>query len=162
MQQGKIKIVSGHILLSFLVLLYAGSCKGSQNNEPVQQGKQVVTQKEHGTPNKIVVYYFHTSYRCQTCNLFQKLTQEVLDTRFKGYDKDDKIIFKVINIEEKANEHFVTHYKLVTKSLVLSLKEDDNEIEWKNLDQIWVRIRDTEGFKNYIDLALKDYTQKLE
>ncbi|MBU1784511.1 MAG: permease [Candidatus Omnitrophica bacterium] len=59
-------------------------------------------------------------------------------------------VYEVINIEEKGNEHFVQDYKLHTKSVVLSLVKDGQEIKFKNLEQVWQFLRNKNKFYQYI------------
>jgi hypothetical protein len=44
---------------------------------------------------------------------------------------------------------------------VLSLRKDKTENEWKNMDKIWVLVRDTERFKDYVREGIADYLNKM-
>jgi hypothetical protein len=61
----------------------------------------------------------------------------------------------MLNVEEKSNEHFIRDYALKTKSVVLvsPVKKD----RWKNLDKIWDRVGDKEGYMQYIHEELKGF-----
>jgi len=99
---------------------------------------------------KINVYYFHTSYRCSNCIHFDNWTKDVVKNRLKALA--DTLNYQTFNIEEKENKHFVDDYNLVTKSVILSaVDESGEELQWKNLDQIWVKVRDENKFKDYIE-----------
>jgi hypothetical protein len=74
----------------------------------------------------------------------------VVETNFKDEIASGKIEFKVINIEEKGNEHYVDDYKLYTKSLVISLVKDGKEVKFKNLEKIWEYVRNKEQFFKYV------------
>ena len=47
--------------------------------------------------------------------------------------------------------------KLVSKSIVVAKLQGDEEVEWKNLDQIWKLVGDKETFINYIQQEIKTY-----
>ncbi|MBN1154292.1 hypothetical protein JXB12_05155 [candidate division KSB1 bacterium] len=104
---------------------------------------------------QVKVYYFHTSYRCVNCTNFENWTSEVVKTRFPNELKKDLVSFESINIDEKDNKKYIETYQLVTKSVILQKIKDKKEIEWKNLDQIWLKARDEKKFKDYIESEIK-------
>jgi hypothetical protein len=116
--------------------------------------KDTAVKKEN---NVLVVYYFMTSYRCHSCHYIEENTRKALDESFANEFKSNRMVFKMINIEEPANEHFVKEYKLYTKSVVLSATEGNKETKWKNLDKVWQLIGNDAAFKNYITSEVKAY-----
>ena len=74
---------------------------------------------------------------------------------------EGSLIFKAVNVEEKGNEHFVNHYELYTKSLVLSLVEDDKEIKYKKLDKIWEYVRDKTKYADYVKSEINNFLKDL-
>jgi hypothetical protein len=111
--------------------------------------------------DKLTVYYFHTSYRCWTCNQFEKLTKEIIAESFAEQQKKGIVELELVNVEEEPNRHFIQDYRLVTKSIVLSLSSKGTETEWKNLDKIWELVRRTEKFKEYVSEHLQAYVDKV-
>jgi len=107
--------------------------------------------------DKVIVYYFHGSFRCVTCNNMEKYSREAIETNFKGALASGKIEFKEINVEDRGNEHFVNDYQLYTKSLVLSMVKDGKEIRSKNLDRIWEYARNKQKFIDYVVNEIKDF-----
>ncbi|MFC1568675.1 nitrophenyl compound nitroreductase subunit ArsF family protein [bacterium] len=94
--------------------------------------------------------YFHTSYRCATCQKLENYATEAIHQHFEKELISKHLIFESINIEEKTHEHFIDDYALVTKSIILSKLKDGNEITWKNLDKIWLLVRNEQKYKQYI------------
>lgn len=109
---------------------------------------------------KVMVYYFHGSFRCYTCTNMEKFSREAVETHSKDALDSGKLEFKEVNVEDKGNEHFVDDYKLYTKSLILSLVKDGKEIKSKNLDKIWELARNKQKFIEYVtgevDAFMKD------
>ena len=99
---------------------------------------------------KLIVYYFHTSSRCHSCITIEKLTRQAVTEGFSDRLKNSRIEFKVINVEDAANEHYVDDYKLYTKSVILSDQVNGKEKSWKNLDKVWTLLRDERKFIEYI------------
>jgi hypothetical protein len=115
-------------------------------------GDTAVSPKQ--TQQKTIVYYFHGTYRCPSCNLIENLTKQAVESGFKAELADGRVELKVINIETAGNEHFEKDYKLYTKSVIFSNIKDGKEDSWKNLDQIWTLLRDQSKFIEYIQTEL--------
>jgi len=100
--------------------------------------------------DQIVVYYFHGNFRCSTCNKMEQYAAEVIQNDFKDALAAGKLTFKAVNVDQKANEHYVKDYNLFTKSLILSIQKDGKEVRSKNLDKIWQWVRNKEQYQNYV------------
>lgn len=112
-------------------------------------------------PNHVVVYYFHTNFRCPNCYNMEKWTKEVIDNDFKNEKTGGKIVMKIINTETKGNEHFMNDYKLFTKSVVLALVKDGKEVKFLNLAKVWDFLRSSERFKAYLKDEISKYLKEL-
>jgi len=99
---------------------------------------------------KVTAYYFHGDMRCATCHKLEQYSKEAIENNFKAELVSGKLEFKVINIEEKKNEHFVNDYQLYTKALILSLVKDGREIKSKNLTSIWDFVGNKQKFYDYV------------
>ncbi len=106
---------------------------------------------------KVIVYYFHGSFRCFTCTNMEKYSREAVEANFKDAVVSGKVEFKEINVEDQGNEHFVDNYKLYTKSLILSLVKDGKEVKYKNLDKIWEYARNKFQFIDYVTRELNEF-----
>ena len=100
--------------------------------------------------NKVIVYYFHTTARCFSCHKIEQYTEAAIKECFAKELESGSIEYRVINIEEKENQHFIQEYKLYTKSVVLSLIKDGKETEFKNLEKVWQFLRNKDKFYKYI------------
>ena len=109
--------------------------------------------------DKVIVYYFHGSFRCPTCHKLEEYSKDAINTGFKGKIENGSLEFKAVNVEEKGNEHFVDQYKLYTKSLVLSKVKDSEEVESKNLDKIWEYVGNKKKFYDYVVSETKDFLE---
>ena len=99
---------------------------------------------------QVFVYYFYGNFRCASCRKIEAFTKEALNASFKEELKDGMLVFKVVNVDEKDNEHFLGDYQLYSKSVVLSLMKDGKEMKYKNLDEIWNYLNDKRKFLGYI------------
>ncbi len=111
---------------------------------------------------KVIVYYFHGSFRCPTCRNLEQYAKEAIENNFKKELAKGNLIFKAVNVEEKENEHFVKDYQLYTKSLVLSLVKDDKEVKYKNLDKIWEYVRNKMQYTDYVKNEVENFLKDLK
>ena len=99
---------------------------------------------------KIVVYYFHTTFRCVSCRNIEQYTKEALEKFFFDDMTAGKIELQIINTEEPQNKHFIQDYQLYTKSVVFSKVVNGKEVEFKNLKMIWKLLKNKNKFYEYI------------
>jgi len=85
-----------------------------------------------------------------TCHKLETYAKEALDAYFADEIASKKIVWKVVNVDRTENSHFIQDYKLVTKSAVLSEVVDGKEVGWKNLNQIWQKVRNKDIYMRYI------------
>ena len=130
----------------------------TQNQPQGQAPNQTQLQTQPKTViDKTVVYYFRTNIRCVKCKKFESYTQQVIDDQFSEQVKTGELEWKVVNVEEPGNRHFINDYKLVTKSIIFSKVKDGKETEYKNLDKIWAIVDDETAFKNYITNEITEF-----
>ncbi|MDA8403140.1 MAG: nitrophenyl compound nitroreductase subunit ArsF family protein [Desulfobacteraceae bacterium] len=110
--------------------------------------------------HSIVVTYFHNTIRCPTCHKIEEQSTQAIKFHFENELKTGKLVFRVINVDEPANEHYNTDYQLYTKSLIVSEMKDGKEVRWKNLEKIWEFVHDEEQFDNYVYTEIKDWLKE--
>ena len=111
---------------------------------------------------KVIAYYFHGTARCPTCYKLEQYSKEAIETNFKDALASGKLEFKVVNIDDKGNEHYARDYQLYTKSLILSLIKDGKEIKWKNMDKIWEYVGNKERFIDYVKNGVADLLKEAQ
>jgi len=112
-------------------------------------GEDAITPK----PQKmdyVKAYYFHGDFRCSNCYKIEKYSKEAIDKYFVKELESGELEYKVINVDERSNEHFAKDYKLYTKSLVISKIKGGKEVEYKNLEKVWNYLGDKGAFYNYV------------
>lgn len=110
----------------------------------------------------VVAYYFHGTFRCPTCHKLEQYSKEAIETNFKDVLASGKLEFKVVNVEEKGNEHYVNDYQLYTKAVILLLVKDGKEIKWNNLDKIWEYAGNKQKFLDYVRSGVADFLKEAQ
>jgi hypothetical protein len=110
----------------------------------------------------VIAYYFHGQMRCSTCHKLEQYSKKAIEANFKDALVSGKLEFKVINVEDKGNEHYGKDYQLYTKSLILSLVKDGKEIKWTNMDKIWEYVGNKQRFIDYVKSGVADLLKEAQ
>ncbi len=155
-------ILKKNILNLLTIIAVSGVLYSCQSSEPVKKTEKTDSVKPtemaaapKSEQKKLVVYYFHTTFRCHSCTMIEQFTKEAVESGFAEEIKKGLIEMKVINVEDKGNEHFVDDYKLYTKSVIISDVRNGKEVSWKNLEKVWQLLGDQNKFKEYIQTEIQ-------
>jgi hypothetical protein len=108
----------------------------------------------------VSVTYFHTTARCPTCHKIEELSNDTIRFNFEDELKTGKVVWRVINVDEPENEHYIQDYQLYSKHLIVSEIKDGKEVRWKNLEKIWTLVRDEEKFEEYVKTEINDWLKE--
>ena len=111
------------------------------------------------TSFKVVAYYFHGNMRCMTCRTIEAYTKKAIQTGFPDALKNGRLEFRVVNVDEPDNEHFVEDYQIVTRSVVIAEFEGPKQKQWKNLEHVWQLVSDEQAFVKYIQDETLSYLE---
>ncbi len=103
------------------------------------------------TGHKVIAYYFHRTKRCRTCLTIQRYAEEALKDAFPEALKTGELEWRLVNVDEPVNEHFVEDYQLTSSELVLVDTENGQQTEWRNLERVWNLVENELEFKAYVE-----------
>jgi len=107
--------------------------------------------------SRIVAYYFHGNLRCTTCRKLEAYSQEAITTGFAKEMESGALEWRVVNVDEPENKHFVADFELVTKSLVLVEYRDSEVARYSNLKLVWQLVGDKDGFLKYVRDSTREF-----
>ncbi|MGN0867049.1 MAG: nitrophenyl compound nitroreductase subunit ArsF family protein [Oligosphaeraceae bacterium] len=146
-------------LLTYLLLTFVGVAVAIMVlRETGATGAGAAPEETAALPEQDVmtVYLFHGNQRCPTCQKFESLAREVLETEYARELAEGRIRFLPVNVEDAANAHFIRDFGLTSESLVLSTPSG-----YRNLDKIWVVIfQGEETFKEYLRGNLREMREQ--
>lgn len=99
---------------------------------------------------KLIVYYFHSTIRCETCIKIEKFAEQCLKENFQKELADGKIEWKILNIDDAKNAKLVKKYDLMNQALIVSKVKKGKEIKWKSLEDIWKLYGQYPKFSEYV------------
>ena len=103
--------------------------------------------------------YYHGNVRCPTCMKIEAYSKETIETRFADEIKAGKVAFRMVNYDEKGNEHFKKDYGLSAQSLIVSEVKAGKELRWANLEKVWDLTYDKDKFMAYVEGEFKAFMQ---
>jgi hypothetical protein len=101
-------------------------------------------------PDRVDVFYFHRTIRCETCLRFESYARGALGADFADDLTSGRLTWSVLNLEDEANAKPVDRYDIFESSLVVSTVRDSAEVNWEKLEAIWVLVSDENAFRDYV------------
>ena len=98
----------------------------------------------------LLVYYFNGDFHCPTCDSFETYTRQTLESDFAEPMKQDRLQWRVANVDLPANRHFIRDYRLISRTIVLATFQNGKQVRAKALDKVWDRVANKADFTRYI------------
>lgn len=143
------RVVTG-ILLAFVGVSVVYALAGGGCRTPGRAEVPTATRDPAPGGRTVIVYYFHGNVRCDTCRKLEAYARAAVEGGFAEELADGALQWRMVNVDEPQNEHFIEDYGLFTRSLVLSEMADGRELRWKNLDRIWELVGDQDAYQTYV------------
>lgn len=159
----KTKKIIKYSLISFVVISIAFAIGHEAEDSHSHATNEATPHPEvRGLKNKVIAYYFHGNARCPSCLKIEKYSYEAIEKKYATELKNGTLEWRVLNVEEAPNNHFVKDYNLYTKSLVISLVKNEEQKNWKNLEKVWEHLHDREKFYTYVQNEIENYFVELK
>ena len=107
--------------------------------------------------SQIIAYYFLTNVRCATCRTIEAYSEEAITDGFAAQIAAGTLAWRVVNIDEPENKHFVQDFQLVTKSVVLVEERAGEVVRFETLSKVWLLARDRDAFLDYVRGATREF-----
>ncbi|MCU0233329.1 MAG: nitrophenyl compound nitroreductase subunit ArsF family protein [Thermoanaerobaculales bacterium] len=105
----------------------------------------------------VVVFYFHGNVRCATCRTIESYAHDAVRTGFADELDDGVLSWRVVNVDEPANKHYVEDFRLVTRSVVLAEVRNGTVVRFENLDKVWQLVRNQADFVSYVQSETREF-----
>lgn len=127
--------------------------------EPVPTTASAVHGEDAAPPHRIAVTYFVTNVRCTACHQIETLSEAAVHNAFAAELAAGEVEWRIVNTDEPQHAHFIEHYQLHAKSVIVSEIREGREQRWKNLEQIW-KLRDKpEAFTSYVVSEVREFME---
>lgn len=156
------------VALLIFVVISVGYLIAKESSSPLKNSSQ----KTENTPapatstraaaDHVTAYYFHGNFRCTSCKKIEAYSEAAIKEGFNKELSDGKLDFQIINVEQPENRHFIKDYSLVSKALVLVLKEKEMPIRSKNLDLVWQLLGSRDNFIRYVQSETRSFLNEVK
>ena len=96
----------------------------------------------------VEVIDFHSTHRCYTCVAIEKAAKEVLEKNFANELKTGKIVFKTVNVDEKANAAVAEQFE--ASGSALWIYRADKKIKINLTDFAFMNVGNSEKFADRV------------
>lgn len=106
--------------------------------------------QDSSAADRVVVTYFHRTFRCEMCLAFEADSEEALRTSFPDELADGRLVWSALNLDDEENAHYEDEYGLTDLSLVVALERAGHVVDWRSLPDIWGLVDDKQAFVSYV------------
>ena len=153
-----IKALMVVLILSGCILCACSSPAPVSTPSPAPTNTQVTPTPQPSTngTNVVEVVYFHRTQRCYSCRYAGDTTEYAVETYFAQELANGKLVFKMVDVQDKANASIVERYGAYGSSLFINeIKDGTDHIE--AVTDIWFLIGKDEAFVNLIKSEIEKH-----
>lgn len=137
-------------LLLIFVLVSIGFAFGKYSVTKSQPILPLVVQ----TAETVNVYYMHATFRCVTCNTIEKMTKQLLESKYKKQMQEKVILFVDVNFQE--NEALAKQFGVISSCVVVARIKDGKTTGFERLDKVWELMSKPDEFNTYVSSAINN------
>lgn len=100
--------------------------------------------------DRVVAMYFHRTKRCPTCLKMGSYSEEAIKKGFAKQVKARSVEFHYVDFQDKKNAALTKGYKISGPALIVAKIEESKVKEYKNLRDIWTKVREKPKFIKYV------------
>ncbi len=98
----------------------------------------------------VVVFYFHRTERCPTCEAIESQSHEVVHNDFAAELDSGELAWQTINYEEPANAELTEKFEIAMPVVVVARIKDGEVEDWESLDRVWGLVGDEPEFAEFV------------
>lgn len=98
----------------------------------------------------LIVYYFHGTKRCPTCEAIESQSREVVQNDFAAELKSGAMAWKILNFEKPDAADLAKRFEIMQPVVVLARMNGGRIEDWKRLDRVWAIVGDKPAFADYV------------
>ena len=107
--------------------------------------------------DRVVAMYFHRTERCPTCKMMGSYSEEAVKKGFPRQVESGSVEFRYIDFQQPKNAKLTKAYKVTGPALIIADVKDNKVSEYKDLKEIWVKVREKPEFIKYVRTNIQAY-----
>jgi hypothetical protein len=109
-----------------------------------------VVQAADAPAERVIAMYFHRTERCPTCQRMGGWSDEAVKAGFADQIKAGQVAFYDVDFQASQNARMVKAYHITGPALIVAKIADNKVTSHRNLEDIWLKVRDKEAFFRYV------------
>jgi len=98
----------------------------------------------------LMVYYFHSSTRCPTCEAIEAQSEAVVRSDFASQLASAEMRWEVLNYETPAAAELAKKFDIQMPVVVVARLKDGEIRDWRRLDRVWALVGDKPAFADFL------------
>jgi hypothetical protein len=145
-----------------LLVIVFGSLAAFALNKSLAKdpGPTAAAPSESTVAATVVVTYFTTDVRCDSCRTIEKLSRQAIEEGFPAEVASGTVVFRVLNTDRAENKHFVDNYEITNKTVIVSHQKNGKEAGWTNRQDVWLLLEKPSEFFTYVREPVQRYLGK--
>lgn len=86
---------------------------------------------------RVTVYYFHSTLRCETCLFIEGLAEATIRAEFSEELENGTVVWRSVDRQMPANDHLVTEFGVTSNDLVVVQESLDGKRRWESIPDLW-------------------------
>ncbi|MCS7303922.1 MAG: nitrophenyl compound nitroreductase subunit ArsF family protein [Thermoguttaceae bacterium] len=103
-----------------------------------------------GGQETLVVWYFHGTMRCPTCQAIEALAHEIVQSDFAQELASGRVVWKTANYEKPMYSALAKKLDVRMPVVALVRMQDGHLLESKTLDEVWGLVQDKSQFREFL------------
>lgn len=103
-------------------------------------------------PETVIVYYMHATFRCTTCNTIEKITRQLLESKYKKQMQSGHIMFAEVDFQK--NEQMARQFDVISSCVVVAKTKAGKATVFERLDKVWELLDKPDAFNAYLSAAI--------
>jgi hypothetical protein len=113
-----------------------------------------------GSQETLVVWYFHGTMRCPTCQTIEALAHEVVQTDFAQELASGRVVWKTANYEKPFYSALAQKMQVRMPVVALARMAGDQLLESKTLEEVWGLVQDKTNFRDFLQKQIRQMLQR--
>jgi hypothetical protein len=94
----------------------------------------------------------HATFRCVTCNTIEKMTRQLLESKYKKQMQDGSIMFAEVDFQK--NEQMAKQFDVISSCVVVARIKDGKITVFERLDKVWELLGKSDEFNAFVSSAI--------
>ena len=133
------------------------------NSEQVEVAQSLPTQKapvDFSQKQKLMVFYCHSTFRCETCNQIEKMARQLVETKYSEQLKTGRMQWEEFNFQKDSK--LSSAFDVSSSCVIVALTDKTGYVQYKRLELVWQLLDKPDEFNSYLVQNIDEFLKKQE